>query len=165
MQTWSNPLNELRSELAVGAEGLYARDCRFKGYKIDLIRAGFCDEAVVNTQDKNSSNEVKATAEGVEELQIVEEQEDEYLQSMFLSLEQVTTNDMSEVSCQCGRVAVTASVDSLLEAAESFSQNSALAKIYSHKSIYCFTEERKTFKLRENMTLSRTRRVCGFSNF
>ena len=156
----SNPRNELRSELAVGVEGLYARDCRFKGYKIDLIRAGFCDEAVVNTQDKNSSNEVKASAEGVEELQIVEEQEDEYLQSMFLSLEQVTTNDISEVSCQCGRVAVIASVDSLLEAARIFQPKLGAGENILPQDIL-FTEERKIFKLRENMTLSRTRRVLA----
>ena len=157
----SNPQNTLRSELAVGVDGLYARDCRFKGYKIDLIRAGFCDEDVVSVQDKKSSNEVKASTERVEEPQTVGEQEEpEYLQSMFLSMEQVTTKDISEVSCQCGRIAVTASVDSLLEAARIFQPKLGAGENMLPQDIL-LTEESKTFKLRENVTLSRTKRILA----
>ena len=160
----SNPQNTLRSELAVGVDGLYARDCRFKGYKIDLIRAGFCDEDVVSTQDKKSSNEVKASTERVEEPQTVGEQEEpEYLQSMFLSMEQVTTKDISEVSCQCGRIAVTASVDSLLEAARIFQPKLGAGENMLPQDIL-LTEESKTFKLRKCDIKSHQENFSGFSD-
>ena len=158
----SNPGNALRSELVVGIDGVYARDCRFKGYKIDLIRAGFCDEVIVKVQEEKSSKEVKASSGGDEELRTVsrEQEEPEYLQSMFLSFEQVTTSDISEINCQCGRVAVTASVDSLLEAARVFQPKLGAGENILPQDVI-FTDENQTFKLRENITLSRTKRILA----
>jgi len=152
----ANPRNQLRSELAVGIDGLYVKDVRFKGHKIDLVRAGFCDEENAYISD----GKLLKDQEAVDSFEDLEVDGNGYLQSMFLNMTQVTTREISEVDCQCSRIAIAASIDSMLEAARVFQPKLGAGENLMPQDI-SIEDENKMFRLRGNVTLSRTKRILA----